>query len=150
MQVLRLNNQVCFPLYHATKMVMKLYEPIFSKYGINYLQYLIILMLFEESELTLSEIRSHLDIEYKDKLNTLIVGLEKLDYVVVHREGDEILKVLLSDLAHNLKDEMSCVPRQLVQRTGFSLERLRALKMELNELVGNITTKQAQGAAESI
>ena len=54
--MLKLENQICFPLYAASRLVTKLYQPILSKWDITYPQYLIFLILWEKDKRTVSDI----------------------------------------------------------------------------------------------
>ena len=139
MELLKINNQLCFPIYNASKIILKVYQPLLSKFGINYLQYLTLLILFEEREITLENLSKTLG-EHGDVLKPLVIHMEKLEYVTLHKEGEEIIKILLSEFGSNLDSEISCVPRELLSKSKFSFARLHSLQMELSELIGNFLT----------
>ena len=60
---LRLENQLCFPLYAASKAVVRAYEPFLSPLGLTYTQYIVMMVMWEKGEATVNEIgaRVHLD-----------------------------------------------------------------------------------------
>ena len=136
MEQLKLENQICFPIYTASKVIDRVYRPLLNRFGINYLQYLILLMLFEEKEVTPHRIAKRLD-ESPGTLVPLLHSLEETGYANLHKEGDEIMKVVISDLGEKLEGELSCVPREVAQKTGFSVERLHSLQLELSALIRN-------------
>ena len=61
---LKLENQLCFSLYAASRKVIKLYKPVLDEYGLTYTQYVTMLVLWEDRRLTVKEIgqRLHLDL----------------------------------------------------------------------------------------
>ncbi|MDZ7835972.1 MAG: MarR family transcriptional regulator [Alkalibacterium sp.] len=58
--ILKLSNQLCFPLYAATRQITKLYRPMLEKLGVTYPQYLVLLVLFEEESVTVKELGERL------------------------------------------------------------------------------------------
>ncbi len=138
MQLIKLNNQVCFPLHHAHQLVMKLYHTDLEKFGISYTQYLILLALFEDTELSIRELSDKIRESIPD-IKANVRELEEQGYLILHKEGDEIMKVLVAEYALDLKQEFACVPSHLMEKSGFSIERLIALRHELSELVKHLS-----------
>jgi DNA-binding MarR family transcriptional regulator len=60
---IKLDNQLCFSLYAASREVIKLYKPVLDKYNLTYTQYVTMLVLWEEEKITVKEIgeKLHLD-----------------------------------------------------------------------------------------
>ncbi|MFT3753247.1 MAG: MarR family transcriptional regulator [Paludibacter sp.] len=57
---LKLENQLCFPLYAASRLVIRAYQDDLDKLGITYPQYLVLMVLWEHKELTVNEISEKL------------------------------------------------------------------------------------------
>ncbi|MBU2098950.1 MAG: MarR family transcriptional regulator, partial [Gammaproteobacteria bacterium] len=53
---LRLDNQLCFPLYAASRLVTRLYQPLLEPLGITYPQYIVLLILWEDAPCTVSHV----------------------------------------------------------------------------------------------
>ena len=53
---LKLENQLCFPVYAASRLIIREYQPYLDKLGITYPQYLVLMVLWEKDGLTLNEI----------------------------------------------------------------------------------------------
>ena len=53
---LKLSNQVCFPLYAASREVIKLYKPFLDEYNLTYKQYITMLVLWEDEKITIKEL----------------------------------------------------------------------------------------------
>lgn len=56
--VLRLDRQVCFPLYAASNLITRLYRPLLDALGLTYPQYLVMMVLWEKSPCTVGEVGS--------------------------------------------------------------------------------------------
>lgn len=78
---LKLENQLCFRLYTAARLVTNAYRPFFEPLGITYPQYLVLMVLWEHDNLTISEISSKLDLE-TNTLTPLLQRMEKQGLVV--------------------------------------------------------------------
>lgn len=62
-EILLLKNQICFSLYSATHRMMKLYRPLLTELNLTYPQYLVMLVLWEEDGLSVSEIGERLSLD---------------------------------------------------------------------------------------
>ena len=60
---LKLDNQLCFRLYTASRLIVQSYQPYLSDLGITYTQYLALMVLWEKSPVKVSEISSRLKLE---------------------------------------------------------------------------------------
>ena len=60
---IKLDNQICFSLYAASREIIKLYKPVLDKFNLTYTQYITMLVLWEEEKATVKGIgkRLHLD-----------------------------------------------------------------------------------------
>jgi len=72
--LLHLDQQICFPLYATARLVVKLYQPVLTKLGLTYPQYLVLLSLWEKDQKTVSELSEQLVLES----NTLTPLLKRL------------------------------------------------------------------------
>ena len=79
-ELLRLDNQLCFPLYEASKEIIKRYKPLLDKYNITYTQYLVLLCLWEKDNILVKDlgIRLYLD---SGTLTPLLKKLESKGYI---------------------------------------------------------------------
>ena len=55
---LRLDRQICFPLYAATNLLTRLYRPVLAEIGLTYSQYLVMLVLWEQAPQSVSALRT--------------------------------------------------------------------------------------------
>lgn len=136
--MLQLDNQLCFPLYAASRMVTKLYQPLLEKLGITYPQYLILLVLWENDELNVNEIGKKLMLE-TNTLTPLLKRMEVKGIVKRTRSKSDERRVIvkLADKGGALKQSALCIPLELLEgmTNQFPLERVGRLRDDLNALL---------------
>ena len=115
---LQLDNQICFRLYTAARMVMQAYTPILTALGITYPQYLVLMVLWEEDNRTVNDIARRLLLE-TNTVTPLLQRMEKLG-LVARRKGEQDKRqqiVSLTAKGRALEDEaFACVPSGMGER----------------------------------
>ena len=109
---LKLENQLCFPLYAASRRVVGLYTPYLKDLGLTYTQYLVFLVLWDGDGITVGEVCRRLYLD-SGTLTPLLKNLEKAGYVVRKRskEDERVVLVSLTEEGKALKDRMGDIPR---------------------------------------
>ncbi|WP_026934230.1 MarR family winged helix-turn-helix transcriptional regulator [Christiangramia echinicola] len=112
---LRLENQICFPIYSVSRLITKAYKPYLDKLGLTYTQYLVLLVLWEENNLSVNKIGSKLLLN-TNTLSPLIKRMEKNDLLTRSRSIDDERTVLvnLTEKGEALKDQASSIPQNLL------------------------------------
>ena len=82
-EVLYLENQICFPLYAASRLTNQLYTPLLKEMGLTYPQYLVMLVLWQHKNLTVNEICSKLILE-TNTVTPLLKRLEQKGSLLFH------------------------------------------------------------------
>jgi DNA-binding MarR family transcriptional regulator len=120
---LKLENQLCFPLYTASRLVVRSYTPLLKKLGITYPQYLVMLVLWERKTLAVTQITKLLLLD-TSTLTPLLKRLEKMNLIWRKRsEADErVVMIGLTEKGEKLRQEASIIPSQLVEGLNFSEE----------------------------
>ncbi len=133
-EVLKLENQLCFALYSANRMMTKTYKPLLDKYGITYPQYLVLLALFEENNITVKRLGEKLLLD-SGTLTPLLKRMEKSNLVKRERSSDDERKVfiLLTTEGESLKEQLVEVPLSLCKDDN-DLEKIVQLREQLKEL----------------
>ena len=133
---LKLENQLCFPLYACAREVVKRYKPFLDEIGLTYTQYITMMVLWECPEVTSKEIgeRLHLD------SGTLTPVLKKLaEKGLVERsrsEADERnLTVRLTDAGRDLRARAVRIPAQMGACIRLSSEEAGVLYATLYKLL---------------
>jgi DNA-binding MarR family transcriptional regulator len=122
---LKLENQLCFPLYTASRLVVRSYTPLLKKFGITYPQYLVMLVLWEHKTLAVTQITKLLLLD-TSTLTPLLKRLEKMNLLWRKRsESDErVVMIGLTEKGEKLQQEASLIPSQLVEGLKFREEEL--------------------------
>lgn len=136
---LKLDNQLCFRLYTAARLVTSSYAPFFKKYGITYPQYLVLMLLWEKDNLVVSEITDRLRLE-TNTVTPLLQRMEKQGLIVRQKSMADCRQriVSLTGEGHRLEEEIKEVPNCLansVVKNGMSVDELRTLANLLDKFV---------------
>ena len=138
-EILKLNNQYCFPIYVASKEVIKLYKPALDKLDLTYTQYLTLLVLWESDNILVKELGDKLYLE-SNTLTPLLKKLEKKGLILKVKDLTDKRKVYikLSDKGKSLQKEAYKIPDELIKNITFDREKFTSLKSLLKELINNI------------
>ena len=111
---LKLENQICFPLYAASREVVKRYSPYLEKLDLTYTQYITMMVLWEHGSITVKDAGQLLYLD-SGTLTPLFKKLEEKGLVVRARSktDERNLIVSLTEKGEALKDEALSIPEQL-------------------------------------
>lgn len=144
-----LENQICFPFYALSRLTIKLYEPLLNHLGITYTQYLVLLVLWQKNNLTVSEIGSILFLE-SNTLTPLLKRLEQKELLSRVRSGEDERKVFVSltGKGEALKEEAVKIPGKILANfsdEAFSMEEAVLFQQQLFKLI-QLLDKKSQPA----
>ena len=138
-EALKLENQLCFPLYACAREVVKRYKPFLDDIDLTYTQYVTMMVLWEKPSVTSKEIgeRLHLD---SGTLTPVIKKLAEKGLVTRARsaEDERNLVVALTDAGLALRDRAACIPGQMGKCICLSPEDAQALYRILYQLLGSM------------
>ena len=127
-EALLLRNQLCFPLYAASRKVVGMYTPVLKPLGLTYTQYIVMLVLWEEDGLGVGEIcrRLHLD---SGTLTPLLKKLEEAGLVARSRSRNDerVVLIFLTEAGRALRERALSVPGQVGQCIAVAPEEAQAL-----------------------
>ena len=108
---LKLANQLCFPLYAASRLITRSYQTYLNEMGITYPQYLVLLVLWEHDGLTVNDISNKLILN-TNTTTPLLKRLEVLGIITRKRSGDDERKVLitLTDKGRSMEQVAAGIP----------------------------------------
>lgn len=113
---LKLDNQLCFRIYTASRLITQAYRPLLDPLGLTYPQYLVMLVLWEQDNLTVNEIGKRLALD-SNTLTPLLKRME-LDGLVVRSRGIVDARqtlVSLTKKGRHLEAQAADVPHCLAQ-----------------------------------
>ncbi|MBQ9516337.1 MAG: MarR family transcriptional regulator [Ruminococcus sp.] len=110
-ELLKLDHQLCFPLYAAARQVVSLYTPYLKELGLTYTQYIVFLVLWEKDGIPVGELGRRLYLD-NGTLTPLLKKLESAGYVSRSRAKDDerVVTVTLTDQGRELKDKAREIP----------------------------------------
>ena len=143
MHAARLDEQLCFALYSASRAVTAAYRPLLDELGITYPQYLVLLVLWEEQDCSVGHLghRLHLD---SGTLSPLLKRLENSGLVIRQRAADDErrVEVSLTPAGRALEARAACVPERLLTSTDASEADIAALRDVLRGLADQLNSSQ--------
>jgi len=133
---LKLENQLCFPLYACAREVIKKYTPFLDAIDLTYTQYIAMMALWEKKQLTVKALGEMLYLD-SGTLTPLLKKLEAKGLVSRKRseEDERNLLVTLTQEGEALKDEAIQVPGQMMQCVKLPVEDAMALHRILHQLL---------------
>lgn len=113
---LKLEHQICFPIYASSRLITRLYQPLLDELGLTYPQYLVMLVLWEHDGRTVQEVGKQLILN-TNTLTPLLQRMESMGLLVRQRaEHDERSKIIaLTAKGKQLKTNAQSVPERLVE-----------------------------------
>ncbi|OFD29676.1 MarR family transcriptional regulator, partial [Acinetobacter baumannii] len=136
---LKLENQLCFLIYSTNLALNQLYRKLLTPLGITYPQYLVMLVLWEKDEITVSEIGSKLFLE-SSTLTPILKKLEALQLLNRTRSKEDERQVIitLSEKGKKLKEQAVNIPTHILEASSCDTATLLGLKDQLTQLRTNI------------
>jgi DNA-binding MarR family transcriptional regulator len=136
---LRLDRQLCFPLYAAANLIQRLYRPLLAPLGLTYSRYLVMLALWQREPASVGEICAclHLDV---GTLSPLLKRMEQAGLVARARAPDDDRKVMVALTPHGraLREEALAVPKILAKQIGLRGEEADSLRLQTQALVAKL------------
>ena len=133
---LKLDNQLCFAVYVASKEIIKQYKPFLDPLGLTYTQYITLLALWEKSDISVKELGQRLFLD-SGTLTPLLKKLEAMNLIErVRSSNDErLIIVSLTKKGLDLKKEVIDIPDKIICSTNLNIENAVSLKKHLDILL---------------
>jgi len=137
----RLDDQVCFALYAASRAVTSLYRPLLDELGLTYPQYLVMMALWEHGELSVKDLGKALSLD-SGTLSPLLKRLEKLELVSRERRADDerSVSIRLTEQGDALRAEAAPLPAVIGEAMGLPAGELEELRATLRVLTESVNT----------
>ena len=135
--VLKLENQLCFPLYACSREIVKRYKPFLDKIDLTYTQYITMMVMWEKQCVNVKELGECLYLD-SGTLTPLLKKLEAKGFLTrVRSEKDERnLVVTITDKGEKLKEQAVEIPMQVAGCTNLTAEEGMQLYKILYKLLG--------------
>lgn len=135
MSHLRLDDQLCFALYAASRRVVQAYQPLLAPLGLTYPQYLVMLVLWEEDGASVKRLGERLQLD-SGTLTPLLKRMEAAGLLTRARDrvDERVVRIHLTAEGRALEARAAGVPAALLCRTDVSAQALAALRDALHAL----------------
>ncbi len=127
-EALKLQNQVCFPLYACSKELIRQYGPYLKDLGLTYTQYIVMMVLWEKETVSSRALASCLHLDY-GTLTPVLRRLDQAGYLTRRRspEDERLLTIALTEQGRNLKVRAAAIPAAIAGKIGLTPEEFQVL-----------------------
>ncbi len=135
--MLKLENQLCFPLYAAAKEIINKYKPFLDEIGLTYTQYIAMMILWDKKTVGVKELGEHLYLD-SGTLTPLLKRLENKGIVRRERsDSDErSVKITITDVGMKIKEKALDIPKKMSACIQLSQEEIGTLYTLLYKTLG--------------
>ena len=137
---LQLDNQLCFPLYAASKELVRKYTPLLDPLGLTYTQYIVMMVLWENEAIKVSDMGQKLLLD-SGTLTPVLKKLEAKGYLLRKRCADDERCVVceLTDEGRALADKAAGIPAQIGGCLALSNKEAEQLYTLLYKVIGSLS-----------
>lgn len=136
---LKLENQLCFSIYAASRAITKIYRPFLDEIGLTYPQYLVMLVLWEDNTITLKDLGRKLYLD-SGTLTPLLKRLEQMGLIKRERSSDDerLLCISITEKGLTMKERAITIPECILGCIPSDLEMIINLKKEVDKLLRSL------------
>jgi len=133
---LKLDNQLCFPFYAVSRLIIRKYQPFLDELGITYPQYLVLLVLWEKAPQPVNDISKRLHLN-TNTITPLINRLVDLGIVEKQKGTDDERKmyVFLTTKGQVMREQAAGIPARLAEGVEVQPTKMEALRTMLYEMI---------------
>lgn len=134
--MLKLENQLCFPLYACAKEVVRRYTPLLAPLRLTYTQYIAMMAMWEHKTLTVKRLGELLYLD-SGTLTPLLKKMERAGWVSRQRSADDerVVVVSITESGEALREQAAEVPLKMAQCVGLEADDAKQLYQLLNKLL---------------
>ncbi|MBR4463778.1 MAG: MarR family transcriptional regulator [Treponema sp.] len=134
---LKLENQLCFPLYAASREILRKYTPFLKDLNLTYTQYIVMMVMWEEKSLTVGDLGKKLYLD-TGTLSPLLKSMEEKGLLVRSRkkEDERVVMVSITPEGESLRQKALSVPEKMGKCINLTPEEAKVLYGILYKLLG--------------
>ena len=140
---LRLENQLCFPLYACAKEIVRSYKPYLDKLDLTYTQYITMMVLWEKKKVNVKTLGKSLLLD-SGTLTPVLKKLEAKGFIKRERKAadERNLEVTITPEGERLREDALCVPSEIGSCVNLSKEDAAELYRLLYKVLGNVSSME--------
>lgn len=134
---LKIENQICFPLYACSREIIKQYKPYLDEIDLTYTQYIVMMVLWEKKTLNVKELGECLFLD-SGTLTPLLKKMEAKGLLTRKRsaQDERNLIVTITDAGEKLKKKALTVPENMMKCSNLEPEEAATLYRLLYKILG--------------
>ena len=135
-EMLKLENQLCFPLYVCAKEVVRRYTPLLELLGLTYTQYIAMMVMWEHKSISVRDMGKLLFLD-SGTLTPMLKKMEKAGWILRRRseEDERIVIITITDKGEKLHDEASDIPSKMAGCVTLESDDAMQLYSLLHKLI---------------
>lgn len=125
---LKLENQLCFPMYACAKEIVRRYRPYLDELGITYTQYITMMVMWEHEKIISTDLSAYLHLDY-GTLTPVLKKLETMGMIKRRRSAkdERLLEIELTDAGRGLREKAGHIPGKMSGLLGLSAKEAKTL-----------------------
>lgn len=137
---LKLENQLCFPLYACSKEIVRKYKPFLDEIDLTYTQYITMMVLWEKKEMNVKDLGNDLFLD-SGTLTPLLKKLESKGFVTRNRskEDERNLLVHITEKGEALKEKANEIPQKVGGCVPLDADESKQLYQLLYKVLGGLS-----------
>lgn len=134
---LLLKNQLCFPLYAASREILRRYTPFLKELDLTYTQYIVMMVLWEEKKLNVGDLGKKLFLD-TGTLSPLLKAMEKKNLLRRTRDSvdERIVRIEITAEGEALKEKAVSIPAEMGKCMTLSEDEAKSLYSILYKILG--------------
>jgi len=145
---LKLENQLCFPIYALSRLIIREYKPLLDDLNLTYPQYLVLLLLWETDGLAVNDITEKLVLN-TNTVTPLLKRMEVQGLITRQRSDEDERRVIvtLTPQGLALRDKAATIPERLVSSLSsntMSVDDLNHMVSQIYKLIDHLSNKQEE------
>lgn len=142
-EIFKLDKQLCFALYEASRATIDVYRPLLDELGITYPQYLVLLILWDQDRRSVKEIGSLLHLD-SGTLSPLLKRLEATGFIKRQRRANDerVVDILLTPEGRALQEQAAAIPERFACVLDLTLDEYFDLLARLKKLTARLHERE--------
>ncbi|MBK5721857.1 MarR family transcriptional regulator [Dysgonomonas sp. Marseille-P4677] len=143
---LKLENQLCFPIYALSRQITALYRPYLDKLGLTYPQYLVLMVLWEHNSATVKRLGELLFLD-SGTLTPLLKRMEANRLLKRNRsdEDERVVEISITEKGKSLEKEAEVIPPMMKQHLDMTDQELEQMREQINKILAVTCNNIRQG-----
>ncbi len=135
---IKLENQLCFPLYAVSNKIIRSYKPFLDKLNLTYTQYITMMVLWGQDNINQKQLGEKLYLK-SNTLTPLLKKLEEKGYINIYKSSNDERQIIISltKLGIQLKDQAIEIPKAISESMHLEIDEITNLYNTLYKILDN-------------